>query len=242
MIMNKQFQYRYGSIPEQNALLEAMTPTESMIVSVDNECVMFENDMDNILEPYKPGIYMVGSSEPLVCEDNPGFSDVHGNPVITMEDLKGLDPYEVVVNSNGDIIIGHSLLNTSHSLLSDTPTVPARTYGILKTQINHEIIKLNPYRDMLPLSDQKYHYTNDVISPYCLDYVKPEYWDDFRNNNIDFYRYFGSIIDTVIHYVGNKNKYIYMVSIDRGDLYIGRSIDVRAYRYMIEKELSANHE
>lgn len=139
------------------------------------------------------------------------------------------NPYrikDVIVDNDGRVIVDKWHLD--NEILTKTPNVLIRELYIIEDIVHNYIVTINQYSKLLPP-------THGIV-----DYLGLHFTDEasilYANGDIAIDDYLMELLGLIESFIINKPEYIYYVNADtNGELTIGRTIDVRAYRYIIQE-------
>jgi len=200
---------------------EVITLRGGWLYEVGHLADTLEKKYKQYLLPYKEGIYLAGTKEPIISEEDP-LIDETGNAITDFESFR---------KSEGDLSRrGELFIKKSHKKnlrLFRKPTYPARGYEILDNSIRRELTINNPYKELL-MENGVFSNTDVPEYAWLYDVFKDEFIDDLKSKKLDPERYYGELLEKIAQDTKDRNTYIFTNVIKDPFLFVGYSLDVRA--------------
>ena len=179
------------------------------------------------LQPPKIGIYMKGSTSPIMVDGCYYFKKDKGpngetieTPILKIEDIKGN-----IFNQDAELIIPARIT----SMVSDEPTVPVQGLKMVSAFVQKHLDDHSAWSRKAPMS------LEDVWS----DFIKPEYLHTEKTHDLveSIAELMIDIRTDVNHFIGN-DKWVMHFMRKRGiDLFVEKSIDYRIHQWSIEHQM-----
>ena len=221
--------------------------TEGLVIDVGEFAERINQDYKKLIIDPPAGFYLtVGGTEPIVKE-GVTYEAVCGTQ---SERYIGTDSFPEgmteLLSIDGDTVLNRYLCDNVDKYLVKTPLLPVSALKLVSDLVYHTLIHANPYKALLvsdPLRKEndfsvvprRLHditHTSDLIAQYLRDDVTfdEETVESFANGVTEIV---DDLLIEVLAWTKNHKTNIYLVELDTRSLIVGRSVDIRAYRYQL---------
>jgi hypothetical protein len=231
---------KYGfksSIPN-TPMSDALTVRESLVLDVMYEAKFIEDIVKDHMSSYNKGIYLKNdfSADPIISEHINYTVYPNHKEINSLDDLT--PNISFILNQDEVEILNAYHIQNKHRFLSDKPSFPMRGLEIIKFLLYKVIYDLNPCKDLV-FNDPACVSDHIKFMPDIFNYLKT--YEEIicyvigKEIPIELIDLITDIANTLIekaeHFIMISPTYIHHVNLDGMSVSIGRSIDIRAYRY-----------
>jgi len=214
---------------------EVNNPKEVYVFDISSIVSVVHETFKSYYQELPVGIYYAG--ECIVSRDRPAISQLERD-VLTYKDLQKTG--ESVATYDGFIIPPRGRLRELLDLRSEKTTDTIARY-IIEDSIKAVTIDCNAYSELLPYDDLGVYTNRDIPFPFIYDHLDSEGVKRVKSGVLNPFDILSDLIEVVEALVLPRATYIWKTRVKGDTLELGYTLDVRAYRYMKNREEADNH-